>query len=209
MATETIVPSIENEIVDKTVDTSQTITLPRKIVYFQAALLGVIATTFFVFGMMVGSITSKNQFAPEIVDCRLSGNVVYESGNRNLPDSGAVVLILPLDKSPERRLNPKSIHPDAFDATDNDVIDSILELGGAVIRTDQNGAFNVEVDSPAKYSVIVISKHSPENSSLTKKQMAALSTYFMPVEDVRTGKAVFLKAVKLDSTRKKLGEIKL
>jgi hypothetical protein len=207
MAIETIPPPVDGESSPNPVDTQQTITLPRKVVYFQAALLGVIATTFFVFGMMVGSLTSKNGFEPEIVDCAVSGTVTFDRQGARVYDPEAVVLILPIDKTPERRLNPTSIHPDSFDATDNDVIQEILKLGGAVVRTNKNGGFNVEVDSPGRYNVVVISKSSSDSKSLSKKQMAALSTYFMPVNDIRSGKAVFAQSVRLDSTRKKIGKI--
>ena len=207
MATEIHSPPVENRKMSEVVDTQQTITLSRRIVYFQAALLGVIATTFFVFGMMVGTLTSQNTQDAKIVDCTITGKVVWSDGERNVGDGGAVVLILPLGQNPEQRLNPQSIHPDSFRPIDNEVIETIVALGGAVVRTNRDGTFNVEVNSPAKYSVVVVSNGSSSIDELTKKQMAALSTYFMPVENVRDGKSVFVKAVRLDSTRLNLGEI--
>lgn len=209
MATDIRPPITENGKIQDGGDTQQTITLSRRIVYFQAALLGVIATTFFVFGMMVGSLTSKNELDAKIVDCEISGKVVYTSDGRRLADQGAVVMILPLGKTPERRLNPGSIHPESFDPTENEVIASVVELGGAVVRTNANGEFNVDVDSPGKYSIVVVSKQSTDRGGLEKKQMAALSTYFMPVEEVRAGKAIYVTSIRVDSTQKKLGEISL
>lgn len=209
MATEIRPALTDNGKIQNGVDTQQTITLSRRIVYFQAALLGVIATTFFVFGMMVGSLTSKNELDAKIVDCEISGRVFYTSDGRQLSDSGAVVMILPIGKAPERRLNPRSIHPDSFDPTDNEVIETVVELGGAIVRTDGTGKFNVEVNSPAKYSVIVVSKNSNDRGGLEKKQMAALSTYFMPVEEVRDGKSIYVTSIRVDSTQKKLGDISL
>lgn len=207
MATEIRPALVEDEKIQNGVDTQPTITLSRRIVYFQAALLGVIATTFFVFGMMVGSLTAKNELDAKIVDCEISGRVIYTSDGVNLADSGAVVMILPLGKTPERRLNPRSIHPDSFAPTDNEVIETIVELGGAVVRTDGIGKFNVEVDSPSKYSIIVVSKRSRGGGALEKKQMAALSTYFMPAEEARSGKAIYVTSIRVDSTQKKLGDI--
>ena len=75
-------------------ETTNTITLPRSVVYFQAALLGVIATTFFIFGLMVGSLTSNNGFEPEIVSCEVSGEIVYEKNGVEYQDSGAVVMMI-------------------------------------------------------------------------------------------------------------------
>lgn len=188
----------------------QSITVSRKIVYFQAALLGIIATTFFVFGMMVGTLTARNQLEPEIVDCAVSGKAVWKNASgKVVPDRGAVVLILPADKNPERRLNPKLVHPESFEPLDNDVIDTIHELGGAVVRANASGEFNVTIDSPARYEVVVISRNDSSDQLLSRKEMATLSTWFMPVEDVRTGKSTHFSALRVDATQKKLGEIRL
>lgn len=203
MATQIQPPVVEREKIDDSVDTSQTITLSRRVVYFQAALLGVIATTFFVFGMMVGTLTSGRSLDQEILDCAVTGRVLWEGE----PDRGAVVYILPLGKTTESRLNPRSLHPDAFDAVENEVIEMIVGMGGAVVRTDRNGEFDVDVDSPARYSVVVVSKNSPSSAQLGKKQMAALSTFFMPVNELREDKSVYVQAIQLNSTKKNLGNI--
>ncbi len=208
MATEIQPSPVESGKYNSVIDTQQTITLPRRIVYFQAALLGVIATTFFVFGMMVGTLTSRSALDAKIFDCSISGTVLWSSDEEEIADDGAVIFILPLGKTPERRLNPRSVHPDAFDAINNEVIEMIVGMGGAVVRTNRNGEFSVDVNSPARYSVVVVSKHSDNKKSLNKKQMAALSTYFMPAEEVRKNKSIFVQSVQLDSTRKSFGEIK-
>lgn len=209
MATELRTAAQEKSEPSVSDDGSQKISLPRRIVYFQAALLGVIATTFFVFGMMVGTLTSRNQMEQELGDCTVSGRVVWDSDGRRIGDQGAVVLLLPLDKVPDRRLNPNSIHPDQFEPIDNSVIESILELGGAVVRTNSSGDFDVQVNSPAKYSLVVVSHHQTTNRPLEKKEMAALSSYFRPVDDIRSGKSVHVQAIRLDSKDRNLGEIRL
>lgn len=192
-----------------TSELSNIITLPRRVVYFQAAMLGLIATTFFIFGLMVGSLTANNGYEPEIVSCRVSGQVVYNDDGIERSDSGAVVLLISTVNRPTERLNPGSIHPDSFVPLENDVITTIHELGGAITRTDSAGSFNFEVDSPAKYELIVISKNKPGGTALSKRQMAAISTYFSPVENLRAKKAVHLDTLKIDATQKKLGKIEL
>ena len=199
--------SSDSNVVEKP-DGGQTITLPRRIVYFQAALLGIIATTFFVFGMMVGTLTSRNQGSPKIVDCTVTGTVVIRENGEIQPDAGAVVILLPTGKNPEKRRNPRIVHPDSFQPVDNEIIDEIHQLGGAVVRTDAQGKFNVLVDSPARYEVIVISKNGQNDDELTKKEMATLSTYFMPVEQLRKGKSIHVSSVRLETTRERIGEIK-
>ncbi len=182
----------------------QTITLPRRIVYFQAALLGIIATTFFVFGMMVGTLTSRYSVQPEIIDCEVNGTVSIQTEEGRVGDAGAVVMLLPANRTPERRMNPRTIHPDDFDSTDNPIITTIQELGGAIVRTNAEGKFSVVVDSPNKYDVIVVSKNSATDGSFTKKQMATVSTYFMPVETLRDGKAIYTSTIRVEGKSKRL-----
>ena len=188
---------------------TNTITLPRRVVYFQAALLGVIATTFFVFGLMVGSLTSNNGFQPETVSCEVSGKVVYEEDGALLPDAGAVVLMISSTDRPSERLNPSSILPHSFVPLENGVFNTIHKFGGAIVRTDKAGKFNIVVDSPAKYELIVISKNKKGSDSLSKRQLAALSSYFMPIENITANNAVHVSSQKVKSTQKKLADIKL
>ena len=188
---------------------TNTITLPRSVVYFQAAFLGVIATTFFIFGLMVGSLTSNNGFEPEIVSCEVSGEIVYEKNGVEYQDSGAVVMMISNTDRPTERLNPTSIHPDSFVPLENDVITTIHKLGGAIVRADDKGRFNIFVDSPAKYELIVISKNKADGESLSKRQMAALSSYFRPVENLTANKAVHVSSLKVNAKQKEVPKIKL
>ena len=41
----------------------------------------------------------------------------------------------------------ESVNPDTFKALDNDAINRIHELGGAVVRADENGQFDVIIDA--------------------------------------------------------------
>ena len=61
-------------------------------------------------------------------------------------DRGAVVLILPANKKPNSRSEGRLVHPDSFQALDNEAIDRIHRLGGAVVRADENGQFEVAID---------------------------------------------------------------
>ena len=184
-----------------------TIELPRWIVYCQAALLGVIAATFFIFGLMVGSLTT-GQAPPDIakVDCQVAGKVEYRDGAEIRPDEGAVIFLLPKNERPVERAAASSVNPDGFQALDNPGIEILHHLGGAVVRADENGEFDVVVDGNTNgidYYFLVVSRHkrNEETSPLTKLQVAAIGTYFIPVERLMDDQAVYWSTVKARADR--------
>ena len=129
-------------------DVSQTVSVARWIVYFQGALLGVVAATFFIFGMMVGSLTQSKQNGPILIDCQVSGRVMFSGTSGERPDVGAVVLLLPRDARPEKRLDGRSVNPASFVPLENPVIDFVHAAGGAIVRADEQGRFEVYVKAP-------------------------------------------------------------
>lgn len=161
-----------------------TIVVPRWVVYLQGALLGVIATTFFIFGLMVGNMTSSAAPQIQLSDCQVSGTVMYATGADSKPDRGAVVVLLPQNREPDSRAEGRWINPDDFEPLDNPGIDMVNRLGGAVVRADDGGRFEVFVDRPGKYDVLIISRarKRPERIQLTKKQTATLGTFYFPVQ---------------------------
>lgn len=166
------------------------ITLPRWIVYFQGALLGVVAATFFVFGMMVGNLTSgANSTAEQKQNVHVSGEVVYMRSGREVSDVNAVVMFLPANKKPNERSNAKAVHPDSFEPLNNIGIDRVSDMGGSIVRVNEQGVFNVFIDGPQDYYVLVVSANrQPESApSFNKRQKAAVATFFKPVEDVLDG----------------------
>ena len=161
--------------------------IPRWIVYFQAALLGVVALTCFVFGLMVGNLTGLGQSGQvELVDCRVKGQVVYQQGNREVADVNAVVLVMPLNEKPDERVPAELVHPDTFRPLNNAALDMLLELGGAAVRVDERGQFDLSVDGPHEYFVLIVSANQDRGSGdgLSKIQRAAVGTFFRPVDDV-------------------------
>ena len=195
------VPSKSDPAIAPAVDGSQSssrlpswkelIEIPRWAVYCQAALLGLIATTFFVFGMMVGSLTSpSNAEINATFDCRVTGSVAFRVDGDLRADEGAVIMLLPGSKKPDERAAGGSVNPGSFKALDNEAIDRIHALGGAVVRADENGQFDVIVDANygngLPYYLVIVSKNQRgvDTEKMTKEQSASISAFFMPVEDV-------------------------
>lgn len=169
----------------------QTIPIARWVVYCQAALLGLIAFAFFMFGMLVGSFTSgSGGHVNATFDCRVLGSVAYRDQGDLLADEGAVIFLLPCDRQPRERSPGGLVNPETFKVLDNPAIDSIHELGGAVVRADENGQFDVLIDASygdgVGYNLLIVSKNARgiETEAMTKEQIAGISTFFAPVEDV-------------------------
>lgn len=167
------------------------VSIPRWIIYTQAALLGGVGTLFFLFGILVGHFTSdRGAEVNATFDCRVIGTVAYRIDGDLRADEGAVVFLLPEMKKPDQRSPAELVNPATFKALDNAAIDRIHELGGAVVRTDENGSFDVMVDANygngISYYLLVVSKNKRgfDTSQLTKEQNAVISTFFIPVEDV-------------------------
>ena len=167
------------------------ISVPRWVVYAQAALLGLVGTGFFLFGIFVGHFTAEtNGENSAMFDCRVTGSVTYRIDGNLRADSGAVVLILPRTRKPDRRSPGQLVNPGSFQALDNPAIDRIHQLGGAVVTTNENGEFDVLIDASfgtgIKYDLLVISRNQRgiDTDQMTKEQSAVIGTFFVPVEDV-------------------------
>jgi hypothetical protein len=198
-------------VVDSTL--TGAILIPRWIVYFQAALLGIIATTFFVFGLMVGCLTSgQSNQTVRTQPCVVSGTVQYDSAKGTIPDQGAVVFLLPKNRRPEERSPGNLVAPRNFEPLNNPGIEIINRLGGAVVRTDEFGKFNLTVDGSSQgieYFVLVVSKNrrTDDPAPMSKQQVAVIGTFFMPVDRVIDGQAYYWSSLTARGDSAELGEV--
>lgn len=192
---------------------TERVSVPRWVVYFQAGLLGVVATTFFVFGLMVGNLTSGSTEVNASFDCRVVGSVAFRSRGDLRADEGAVVFLLPKDKQPDERSPGRLVNPETFKALDNSAIDRIHELGGAVVRADENGQFDVVVDASygngIEYYLLIVSKNrrGVETTPMTNEQVGAIGSFFIPVEDVVDDRSFYWEKVVAAEERLDLPEI--
>ena len=162
------------------------IPIPRWIVYLQGALLGVIATSFFVFGFAVGNHTkSLSQQSAEPGRCQVQGTVYFDEGTYRRADYGAVVLLLPAERKPRQRPDASGLRPGSFEPLDNPSIEAIRELGGAVVRANTDGAFQATLEADKSYWVLAISKNKQlPDAEISKQTRAEIGAYFFPIEDL-------------------------
>ncbi|MEL7500251.1 MAG: hypothetical protein AAFN77_21830 [Planctomycetota bacterium] len=194
----------------------ETITLPRWVVYAQAGLLGLVGVAFFLFGIIVGHLsTDRNAEVNATFDCQVAGSVAFRLDGDLRADEGAVVFLLPVAKTPDKRAEGRLVNPDTFKEVDNIAIDRINELGGAVVRANGNGQFNVIVDANygngIEYYLLAVSKHKRgvDTEQMTKEQYAMISTFFAPVEDVIEDRSYVWLKLTATEERLDLPEIEL
>jgi hypothetical protein len=135
------------------------IAVPRLVLYLQGALLAIVALVSFALGLMAGGAFSGGAAPSAPRACIIEGTINYASGNRNLPDHGAVVAVIPesglkpQSKAPVNGLRPDDATPDE----NHHGIAVLRELGGGYARTDDRGRFQLRVPQRGKYLVLVIS----------------------------------------------------
>ncbi len=154
---------------------------PRQTLYGQAILLPVIALLAFAAGYLIGrGDASYELFLDEQSAGReevlVEGKLVYDPGAGGLEgDEGAVAIILPRDKRPERKFSVVGIRPHETPLESDRTVRGIRELGGVYARADASGSFNPLILT-GKYYVLLISRHADRADDdrldeLDKKQM--------------------------------------
>lgn len=163
------------------------INVPRWIIFAQGALLLTVASTFFIFGLMVGSVgrVADPEHIVEI-DSELRGSVFANVDGRSTPDMGAVAIVVPLDAELVERPEGKLVHPDDFKAFDNPAIDELERIGGGIVRANADGIFSMSLKPNREYNVLIVSKSRsrPRGKQIQKDLRAEIGGVFRPVEDV-------------------------
>ncbi len=171
---------------------SDSVTLPRWTVHFQALLLGVVATTFFLFGMLVGSLSSggpsRNDQTIEIAfDCRVSGKLVANTNGGENPAVGGIAFALPRDRFPQSPLLSAGVTPKDFQPLDNQTIAAIHDLGGAVARVDDSGRFDLIVDGGRGYFLFGVADTVGAGQPVSESEMKLLKRFFQPANRLTAG----------------------
>ena len=175
--------------------------LPRWVIYAQAGLLVIVASTFFVFGMMTRQLAGAGGTpATAHYACQLTGTVHLRRGEASVPDEGAVVIVLPADQPPPTRPDAQALRPESFEPLDNPAIEAIEALGGRVVRINSAGSFDLSLTGPREYHVLIISRGAtrPPADPIPKSQAVAIGRYFFPVEALLGRQQFYWGSVKLN-----------
>lgn len=171
---------------------SDMILFPRRTFYVQAVLFLVVAGVAFGMGYFIGRGDVKEervqqelkQRAPQMVS--VEGVLSYHPDpSRRAPDDGAVVIMLPAGKYPEKRFPIKGLGPgDSKSSEPQDTIAAIKALGGDYVRADSQGQFSLTLPDRGKYRVLVISRHAerPKDHRIEEPDLMELDRYFDQTE---------------------------
>lgn len=165
--------------------------VPRRVLYLQGALLGVVALVCFTLGVIVGGATSSGPTSqgPRIAKpCQVSGTVGFRDRRKEtMPDDGSVVILLPQDARPDEKAMVLGLRPD--DPTPDgghSALAAIRSLGGDYARADTQGRFKVRVADTGPYFVLFISRNNKRKTgeALKTADLAQLGRYFADATDL-------------------------
>lgn len=136
------------------------IAIPRWTLYAQGGLLLGVGLICFTLGILMGSAllsTPVAQREPE--SCIVKGRITMRAGAQQLPDIGAVVMIVPESTANiDERVPVSGLRPDDPAPAENQRGLSILRsIGGGFAKCDDEGNFSIELADRGKYYVLVIS----------------------------------------------------
>ena len=136
------------------------VSIPRYVIYTQGVLLGAVALTCFVFGVLTGG-TFFSATTTAKGPCTLSGTVRYAAGNGRLPDEGAVIIVLPDTKDVGQKISSVGMGPnEPLQEIPLAGAQQLRDMGGGYTRADQQGDFKLQLPSGGKYYVLVLSNHA-------------------------------------------------
>jgi hypothetical protein len=141
------------------------ILFPRRMLYVEAVLYVLIAATSFSLGYLVARNSSSNAANTEAGASAadslapLEGTVMVDQSGKKQPNVGAVVIVLPADKS-LKPLSAARFRPGEAPAGSDDLaMHDLAAFGGAMARIGADGSFHVSVPRPGSYRVLVVSPH--------------------------------------------------
>ena len=173
---------------------SDKILLPRRMIYFEAVLYLLIAAASFAVGYLIGRGGGPRPVAKDATEAIAEKRVPIEGKvmiapllGEKKPDAGAVVIVLPDDQSPKKPLAAVGFRPDDPVAGANDPgMIALTSLGGAMMRTGEDGRFTLFVPRPGLYHILIISRHGTRElgDALERRDLQELGKYFEPPDEV-------------------------
>lgn len=182
--------------------------VPRWAVFFLAGLLTVLPISCFLLGLAAAQLSRPRQTNnPAKTLCRVTGQLRDAEG-APLP---AVVLLLPLSRAPNERLDPTGLNPSSFEPLGNPAILEIQRLGGAVARTTESGTFRLDVEAPERFLLVSISQaglsEGKKMPQLSRDLTAELVRYFLPLDSLYSGHELRAVRIQANSAELELGTV--
>lgn len=118
----------------------------------------------------------------------VEGKLTYDTGiGKFAPDSGAVVLFLPVDKRPKSTLSIHGLRPkDQSSKQRKESVQKVEAIGGRFAQVGNDGTFSLVLPSSESYNVLLISRHAkqPKDSIIDEVDMNEIQAYFYLAEEL-------------------------
>lgn len=166
------------------------VAVPRRILYMQGILLGVVAVVFFTLGLFVGFGTSGPSDEDDVAQpCIISGRIAFgNGGDATTPDDGAVAIVVPRNVHPEEKADIDGLRPqDPPPNKSHSGLLAIQSIGGDYARADQDGRFRLRVGDTGEYFVLVISANRPRSDDMQPGDLAQIGRFFQLTPDLLGG----------------------
>lgn len=166
------------------------VAVPRRILYMQGVLLGVVAVVCFALGVIVGHSTSGPSDDDIVAQpCVITGKVALgNGGDATTPDEGAVVIVVPQDEHPDQKANMDGLRPqDLQPDEEHPGLLAIQSIGGDYARADQNGRFQLRVRDRGEYFLFVISANRSRSGDMQPNDLAQIGRFFQLTPDLLGG----------------------
>jgi hypothetical protein len=161
----------------------------RTTLFVQAGLFVVVALAAFGAGYLVGRGSpvppvEAEGHEPIVVD----GTLTYRTATGDIEhDAGAVVIVIPVDKFPDRKWSTKGLSPrDPEPAPGSQLLLEVEEIGARYARTDGEGYFQFTVPAPGGYRFLYVSQNAtrPTGKEIEEEDLDELRRYFAPAPDL-------------------------
>lgn len=180
----------------------------RRVVYFQGALLGIVAVFFFLLGLLIGNTTAPDNPAGDS-ESNVSGTILFTKDGALIGDEGAVVMLLPTGERPDQRFDSIELQPGRTLTSSNPEVPLIRSFGGNICTANRAGNFQMIVDSKKEYILIVVSKNGQRSRALEDKFYSDVGFYFNEPEDLVLDRICYFKKIRPARSNVRLGEIDL
>lgn len=141
---------------------SRWVTFPRRMLFVQGALVGLVVLAAFLAGFFSGrgARVEPPGDGVEQEPAAVSGQVSFQGRDQSKPDSGAVLVFLPAGAVAAQRIAAEGLSPrQPPPPADDRAVAAIRAVGGEYVRADQKGQFTVRL-RPGRYRVLAISAHA-------------------------------------------------
>jgi len=171
---------------ERPLDTTK-LAVSRNILYMQGALLGIVAIGCFIFGIVVGMATAPRGAGENDgpIACVIKGKLAYRDDGNDVPDEGAVIIVLPQDARPDptAKVPVDTLRPDVTPPAEDDLaLRQIRELGGEYTRANEDGEYELRVPDRGAYFVLFLSRNArlDDNEHPEPGDLAQMGRYFLP-----------------------------